>query len=157
MACGSQGAAKAGHTAEALDDLRQYYGAMLKLGATTFWEDFNLEWIDEAGGWDGIAPINDFVPEGKRDIHGDYGAYCYTGLRHSLCHGWSSGPVTFLTRHILGVKILEAGCKKLEIKPNLCGLEYVKGTYPTPLGIVSIYADKDGVKIDAPDGIEIVR
>ena len=149
--------AKAGHTAEALDDLRQYYGAMLRLGATTFWEDFNLEWIDEAGGWDGIAPINDFVPEGKRDIHGDYGAYCYTGLRHSLCHGWSSGPVTFLTRHILGIKILEAGCKKLEIKPNLCGLEYVKGTYPTPLGIVSIYADKDGVKIDAPDGIEIVR
>jgi len=149
--------AKAGKTAEALDDLRQYYGAMLQLGATTFWEDFNLEWIDEAGGWEGIAGIDDFVPEGKKDIHGDYGAYCYIGLRHSLCHGWSSGPAPFLARHVLGVKILEAGCRKLEISPNLCGLDYVKGTYPTPFGIVSIYADKNGVTVDAPDEITIMQ
>ncbi len=149
--------AKAGKTAEALDDLREYYGAMLRLGATTFWEDFNLEWIDEAGGWDGIGGIDDFVPESKRDIHGDYGAHCYVGLRHSLCHGWSSGPTTFLMRHVLGVQILEAGCKKLSVKPNLCGLEFVRGVIPTPLGEVKIYADQNGVKIDAPDGIEIVR
>jgi len=28
--------------------------------------------------------------------YGDYGGYCYVGFRHSLCHGWSSGPVSFL-------------------------------------------------------------
>ena len=147
----------AGKTAEALDDLREYYGAMLRLGATTFWEDFSLDWVESAGGFENIARIDEPVTDGKVDIHGDFGAYCYVGLRHSLCHGWSSGPAAFLARYILGVKILEPGCRKLEIKPNLCGLEYVKGTYPTPRGTVRIYADKNGVKIDAPDGIEIVR
>ena len=60
-------------------------------------------------------------------------------------------------RYVLGVNVLEAGCRKLKIVPNLCGLEYVKGTYPTPFGTVSIYADKSGVKIDAPKEIEIIR
>ncbi len=27
---------------------------------------------------------------------GDFGAYCYLGFRHSLCHGWSSGVVKFI-------------------------------------------------------------
>lgn len=148
--------ARAGKLSEALGDLREYYGAMLKLGATTFWEDFNLEWIDEAGGIEGLTPIDAFPEEGKRDIHGDYGAYCYLGLRHSLCHGWSSGPVPFLMRHILGIEVVEAGCRKLRIKPNLCGLEYVKGTYPTPFGAVSVYADKNGVKIEAPSEVEVI-
>ncbi|MBQ8509178.1 MAG: alpha-L-rhamnosidase [Clostridia bacterium] len=149
--------AMAGKTAEALQDMREYYGAMLKLGATTFWEDFSLDWVESAGGFDHVSGIDEIPAEGKKDIHGDYGAYCYVGLRHSLCHGWSSGPVTFLTRHVLGVKILEPGCKKLEIKPNLCGLGFIRGSFPTPYGKVSIYADKNGVKIDAPDGVEIVR
>lgn len=42
------------------------------------------------------------VPEGKVDIHGAYGDYCYNGYRHSLCHGWSSGPCPWLTEHVLG-------------------------------------------------------
>jgi hypothetical protein len=149
--------AMAGKTAEALNDLREYYGAMLRLGATTFWEDFSLDWVESAGGFENIARIDEPVTDGKVDIHGDFGAYCYVGLRHSLCHGWSSGPAAFLARYILGVKILEPGCRKLEVRPNLCGLKFVRGTYPTPRGTVSIYADKNGVTIDAPDGIEIVR
>ena len=42
----------AGRTAEALRDMKEYYGAMLKLGATTFWEDFDLEWTRNAYGID---------------------------------------------------------------------------------------------------------
>ena len=34
--------------------------------------------------------------EGQRDIHGDFGAFCYQGFRHSLCHGWSAGVIGFL-------------------------------------------------------------
>lgn len=150
--------AMAGKTKEALADMKEYYGAMLKLGATTFWEDFDLDWTtDENGVWDAHR-IDEIVPEGEKDIHADFGKYCYTGLRHSLCHGWSSGPCIFIARHVLGVKILEAGCKKLEIKPDLCGLDWIRGTYPTPFGKVEIYADKDGkVEINAPSEIEIVR
>ena len=148
----------AGRTAEALRDMKEYYGAMLKLGATTFWEDFDHDWtVNDKGEFDAHG-IDEIVPEGGKYIHADYGKYCYVGLRHSLCHGWSSGPCTFIARHILGVKILEAGCKKIEVKPNLCGLDWIRGTYPTPFGKVEIYADKDGkVEIKAPDEIEIVR
>ncbi|MCI8388333.1 MAG: alpha-L-rhamnosidase [Clostridiales bacterium] len=148
--------ALAGNTTGALSDMREYYGAMLKLGATTFWEDFSLDWTEnDKGEWDAYG-IDEIVPEGGKDIHGDFGAYCYVGLRHSLCHGWSSGPVAFLTRHVLGIKVLEAGCKRLEIKPDLCGLEYVRGSFPTPFGKVSVYADKSGkLEIDAPKEIVI--
>lgn len=148
----------AGRTAEALRDMKEYYGAMLKLGATTFWEDFDLDWtVNDKGKFDAHG-IDEIVPEGEKDIHADFGKYCYVGLRHSLCHGWSSGPCTFIARHVLGVKILEAGCKKIEVKPNLCGLDWIRGTYPTPFGKVEIYADKDGkVEVKAPDEIEIVR
>ena len=48
----------------------RYWGAMIDLGATSFWEDFDINWIPNA------APIDELVPEGKKDIHGDCGAYC---------------------------------------------------------------------------------
>ena len=79
--------ALAGDYAGALADMKQYWGGMLDMGATTFWEDFNLDWMNNAG------RIDEVVPEGKIDIHGDYGAYCYIRFRHSLCHGWASLPL----------------------------------------------------------------
>ena len=30
------------------------------------------------------------------DFHGDFGAYCYEGFRHSLCHGWAAGVIQFI-------------------------------------------------------------
>ena len=56
--------AKAGNYQEALDRISEYWGAMLDLGATTFWEDFNIEWTKNAG------RIDELVPEGKVDVHG---------------------------------------------------------------------------------------
>ena len=38
--------AKTEHHSEAMDIIKKYWGGMLSLGATTFWEDFNLEWIE---------------------------------------------------------------------------------------------------------------
>lgn len=138
----------------ALDIIRSYWGAMLDMGATTFWEDFNLDWLPNA------APIDELVPAGKKDIHGDFGAYCYKGFRHSLCHGWASGPTSWLTEYVLGVEVLEPGCRVLRIVPHLADLEWVEGTFPTPKGIVKIRHEKqpDGSissKIDAPEGIVI--
>ena len=146
-----------GHTQEALDMMREYYGAMLDLGATSFWEDFNLDWIG-----DGAARIDAPVPEGANDIHGDHGAYCYVGLRHSLAHGWSSGPVSFLAESVLGIEILEPGCRKMRVRPELCDLTWAKGTYPTPYGKICVSAVKnaDGsvtTEVEAPAEVEIVR
>ena len=146
--------ALAGNYSGALDIIRSYWGAMLDMGATTFWEDFNLDWLPNA------APIDEPVPAGKKDIHGDFGAYCYKGFRHSLCHGWASGPTSWLTEYVLGVEVLEPGCRVLRIVPHLADLEWVEGTFPTPKGIVKIRHEKqpDGSissKIDAPEGIVI--
>ena len=74
----------------ALKLMKDYYGAMLDRGATTFFEDFHMEWLEGSG------RIDELTPEGVKDIHGDYGAYCYIGYRHSLCHGWSAGVITFI-------------------------------------------------------------
>ncbi len=143
--------AKAGEHETALNILRDYWGGMLKMGATTFWEDFDINWMENS------APITELVPDGKRDIHGDFGAFCYTGLRHSLCHGWASGPAPYLAENVLGVTPLSPGFAKVSIKPNLSGLEWIKGAYPTPHGIIEIEADKNGVKYNVPDGTEVVE
>ncbi len=141
--------------AATLNILEEYYGAMLTLGATTFWEDFNIEWAKNT------VSIDSEVPKGKLDVHGDNGAFCYKGFRHSLCHGWSSAPTAFLAEEVLGIHILTVGCEKIRIKPNLGNLKWAKGTYPTPKGIVSVSCIKraDGsteVEWSAPEGVEII-
>ena len=146
--------AEAGDMEGALRVIREYWGAMLSFGATTFWEDFDLAWTKNA------APIDEPVPEGKTDIHGDYGRFCYKQFRHSLCHGWASGPTWFLSRYVLGVRVAEPGCKKLSIKPCLADLSYVKGKFPTPYGAVTVEHRKDAegnvtTAVDAPKEIEI--
>ena len=72
--------------------MKEYYGAMLDRGATTFWEDFNIDWLEGSGS---IDKMDDSL----KDIHGDHGAHCYVGFRHSLCHGWSAGVAKFIKEH----------------------------------------------------------
>ena len=74
----------------ALNVMKEYYGAMLDKGATTFWEDFNIDWVE------GSSRIDRLPKKNELDIHGDFGNYCYKGFRHSLCHGWSVGPISIL-------------------------------------------------------------
>ena len=151
-----QAMAKAGDYAGAMKFISEFWGAMIDLGATTFWEDFHTDWLK-----DDVAPITDLVPAGKKDIHGDFGAYCYKGLRHSLCHGWASGPTAWLSQHVLGVEIVEPGYKVVRINPNLGDLEWVEGAVPTPFGDIKISHRKgaDGKiesKVDAPYGVTVI-
>jgi hypothetical protein len=151
-----QAQAKAGDHQSALDNIRQYWGGMIDMGATTFWEDFDLEWTTNA------APINELVPAGKKDIHADFGAYCYKNLRHSLCHGWASGPTAWLSENVLGVHVVEPGCKVIRVEPHLGDLQWVEGTFPTPFGVVEI-SHKKGVDgkitstVKAPDGVKVLK
>ncbi len=134
----------------ALELIRRYWGGMLDFGATTFWEDFDLNWLHNA------SSIAELPIPGKDDLHADFGNYCYKGLRHSLCHGWACGPTPYLSEKVLGVKILEPGCKTLEIVPNLVDLEFIRGTFPTPSGMVDIQLERGKpAKIQAPLSINI--
>lgn len=149
-----QALAKSGDSDTALEFIRTFWGTMLDYGATTFWEDFNLDWTANA------ARIDELVPPGKKDLHGDYGAYCYIGFRHSLCHGWASGPTAWLSEHVLGVTPLEPGCKVVGIAPQLGNLQWAEGDYPTPKGVIHVRHDRqaDGTvlsKITVPPGVKV--
>lgn len=146
--------AKNGSYADALDLISEYWGRMLDLGATTFWEDFN--YMDSKN----AARIDEFVPEGKFDIHADGGAYCYVGLRHSFCHGWASGPTAWLSQHILGVEPASPGFKTVRIRPHLGNLKWVEGDFPTPYGIIHVTHSRrpDGQissTVELPEGVEL--
>ena len=148
--------AKSGNYDGAMKIISDYWGAMLDLGATTFWEDFDYSKAAEAG------RIDEIVPEGKYDIHADGGAYCYVGLRHSFCHGWASGPTTWLSSHVLGIEPAEPGFKKVRINPHLGSLEWAEGSYPTPYGPITVSHKKtaDGKvksEIHLPKGVKLVK
>ena len=151
-----QAMAKAGDYAGAMDFISEFWGAMIDLGATTFWEDFHTDWLKED-----VAPITELVPAGKKDIHGDFGAYCYQGFRHSLCHGWASGPTAWLSQHVLGVEIVEPGYKVVKINPHLGDLEWVEGAVPTPFGDIKISHRKDAEgnvvsTVSAPECVTVI-
>jgi hypothetical protein len=151
-----QALAKSGDTDTALDFISTYWGAMLDYGATTFWEDFDLAWTNNA------TRIDELAPPGKKDLHGDCGAYCYEGFRHSFCHGWASGPTAWLSQHVLGVQPLEPGCRRVLVDPKLGRLQWAEGAYPTPLGPIKVRHERraDGAirsTINAPSGIKVER
>ena len=106
--------------------------------------------------------IDSIVPEGVFDIHADGGAYCYKGLRLSLCHGWASGPTSWLTANVLGVRPIAPGCEVLEINPCLGELSWSRGSFPTPRGLVEISvtksaSGKDVAEVKATEGIVIIN
>ena len=145
--------ARAGNMRGALGIVRNYYGGMLDLGATTMWEDFDLSWKK------GAKPIDSLLREGEYDVHGDNGGYCYKGYRHSLCHGWAAGTVPFTSEFILGVRPEEGG-KKLVISPDLGDLEWAEGKFPAQSGDLELSCRKKYGKIEieyqAPAGVEVV-
>ena len=143
-----------GRCDKALELIRGYWGKMIELGATSFWEEFKIEWAKNA------SRIDEPVQEGKDDIHGDFGEHCYKQHRLSLCHSWASGPTAFLSERIGGIEILAPGCRKLRITPDIGNLEWIDIKYPTPFGIVRIQSCKENghikTKVTAPHEIEIV-
>ena len=146
--------ARAGDHAGCLDLIRAYWGGMVDLGATSFWEGFDVDWLA------GAARIDELVPEGRHDVHAEYGDDCYTGLRHSLCHGWAAGPTAWLSEHVLGLSPAAPGFARLRVAPHLAGLAWARGTLPTPHGVVEVRHERrdDGTVatcLDAPPGIAL--
>jgi alpha-L-rhamnosidase len=125
-----------------LSIIRSIWGGMLDQGATSFWEAVRCEY-----------------PE---DFHKHLTTFtAYGEYRMSLCHAWSSTPVEWFTRIMLGVSSVEPGYRKTEIAiwaPD--GINKCEGTVPTPFGTIYVsWVRKDEqiiVKTEVPKGIEIV-
>lgn len=148
--------AAAGRYEEAMKIISDYWGGMLDLGATTFWEDLTFSDLARS------SRIDEFLPEGAYDIHADGGNYCYKGLRHSFCHGWASGPTAWLSRHVLGIEPVGVGFSTVRIRPNLGNLEWAEGTFPTPKGVIKVRHERDGngeikSQITLPDGVKMIE
>ena len=142
-------AAKAGGT-DMLEMLKTYYGGMLSRGATSFWEDFDIDWLEGSG------RIDEFPEEGQKDIHGDFGKYCYTQFRHSLCHGWSSGVLAFIVEYLAGIHIADGG-RAVTVNPHPLGLTDIDAVIPMENGELRVAIHGGKVDVSAPAGITIIR
>lgn len=121
---------KAGEFDALLNSIRTKFQPMIDAGASTVWEMF-------AG--------SDF------DTHGF--------PTRSHCHAWSSSPIYFLNRIVLGIRQTQPGGKAFEISPWLGGLNYARGATVTPKGPVHVGWKIEGkslqVIITAPKGVNV--
>ncbi len=131
--------AKMGHRRAALNWIRQYWGGMVQEGATSFWEGYDPSWY-----------------KGKL-FHESLQADNMSGFRVSLAHGWSSGVTPWLMAEVLGIQPTAGGFAGVNIRPDLLGLKWAKGTEPTPHGQLGVsIRDKDGyaTTVTLPAGIQ---
>lgn len=112
-----------------LKEMKDYWGGMLKLGATSFWEEYN--------------------PAKKGVEH-----YAMYGREFgkSLCHAWGASPIYLLGKYYLGVKPTSAGYANYSVTPNLGGLQWMQGKVPTPKGEIEMYVTKEQIKIKSGEG-----
>ncbi len=109
-----------------LDSIRDYWGGMLKLGATTFWEEY------------------------KPDLSGDAHYAMYgDDFGKSLCHAWGASPIYLLGRYFVGVTPTSTGYETFDVTPHLGDLEWFEGVVPVNGGQVTVYLSKETLKVTA--------
>lgn len=117
-----------------LREMKDYWGGMLKLGATSFWEEYN--------------------PSKKGTEH--YSMYGRE-FGKSLCHAWGASPLYLLGKYYLGVKPTAPGYATYTVEPNLGGLQWMKGTVPASNGEISLDVSKEQLKIKSTTGEGTIR
>ena len=116
---------KLGHIEYAQNMIDSYWGGMLKLGATTIWEQYD--------------PTQSGIEH--------YGMY---GMRFgkSLCHAWGSGPVYLLGRYCAGVAPTSIGSATFEVAPNPGRYERFDAVVPVAGGTVSVHIDCGKLRVE---------
>ena len=117
-----------------LKRMKDYWGGMLSLGATSFWEKYD--------------------PTEKGVQH--YAMYGRPFGR-SLCHAWGASPLYLLGKYYLGVRPLSPGYAAYEIAPVLGGLQWMEGEVPTPHGNIKVYCSRTRLQIHSVAGEGVLR
>ncbi|WP_374163415.1 alpha-L-rhamnosidase C-terminal domain-containing protein [Arcticibacter sp. MXS-1] len=123
-----------GEQEHVLKEMKDYWGGMLKLGATSFWEEYN--------------------PAKKGVEH--YAMYGRP-FGKSLCHAWGASPLYLLGKYYLGVKPLSPGYHTYSVEPVLGGLKWMEGSVPSPAGDLNVYCSEKEIRISGIAGAGILK
>ena len=118
-----------GRHEQVLKEMRDYWGGMLREGATSFWEKY----VPSEKGTQHLAMYG--RPYGK-----------------SLCHAWGASPVYLLGKYYLGVRPTKPGYEEFEIRPSLGDLDWMMGDVPTPHGMIHVEMNRHEVKVLTTEG-----
>lgn len=123
-----------GEQSYVLKEMKDYWGGMLNLGATSFWEEYN----PNQRGRELLAMYA--RPYGK-----------------SLCHAWGASPIYLLGKYYLGVKPTLPGYESYVVEPELGGLQWMQGSVPTPNGNIDVYCSTKEIKVKGVEGTGTLR
>ncbi len=115
-------------------EIKDYWGGMLREGATSFWELYDP---NEKG-------TNKYAMYGRP-------------FGKSLCHAWGASPIYLLGKYFLGVKPLKPGYAQYLVEPNLGGLEWIEGKVPAPGGDIYVAMDKKQITVSGVTGVGTLR
>jgi alpha-L-rhamnosidase len=122
---------KAGRAQGAVNRLKQAWLPMINNGYNRFFEDV----------WPEKDPVSQLAMYGRK-------------YANSLCHAWSgAAPVMALSRGVLGVEPVEPGYRICTVKPQLCGLEWVRGSVPAPTGLIEVEWKGHAGQFTLPTGV----
>ena len=118
-----------GRAQAALDRVRRHWGPIVASGSSTIWEM-------------GVQQ------QGKAAFEG----------AGSLCHGFSTTPISFFQTVILGVRPTRSGFEEVSIAPTPLDLTHARGAVPTPHGTLEIswHRTHDSLLVDVliPSGVQ---
>lgn len=80
----------------------------------------------------------------------------YKGIYRSLSHAWSAFPAEFFIKYLIGLEIVEAGCKKVKLNPFKVKFNY-EVVFPTIHGLIKIRKKEDDINIEYPNNIVVLE
>jgi hypothetical protein len=126
--------AESGQQAYVTGQIKDYWGGMLRAGATCFWEEYDPN----------VQGVARYAMYGKP-------------FSKSLCHAWGASPLYLLGKYYLGVKPTQPGYAAYVVEPSLGGLKWIEGKVPTPHGDIAVFADAARIKVTAVAGNGVLR
>ncbi|MDR3261930.1 MAG: alpha-rhamnosidase [Tannerella sp.] len=117
-----------------LHEIKDYWGGMLRLGATSFWEAYD----PTESGVQHYAMYD--RPFGK-----------------SLCHAWGASPLYLFGKYYLGVTPTGPGYETYLVEPELGGLKWMKGAVPTPAGTINLHVTEKTITVETVAGKGTLR
>ena len=108
-----------GEKQRVMETINEYWGGMLKEGATSFWETYDA-----------------------REVGAEKYAMYGRDFGKSLCHAWGASPLYLIGKYVVGLQPMG---DTFMVAPELAGLKHFTATIPLAKGEITIKMDESGV------------